>query len=71
MTLARPAQFGLALVAVLVTARPSLHAEDVAKHPLSQETRKMMTSAWEKQVAELSKQIKQEPDRVGLSLIHI
>ncbi len=65
MTPARPTQFGLALVAVLVTARPSLLAEDVAKHPLSQETRKMMTSAWEKQVAELTEQIKQEPDRVG------
>ena len=65
MTRPHSAAIALCLVTLLASPQPDLKAEAPAKHPLSKETRKMMTSAWEKQVAELTEQIKQQPDRVG------
>ena len=65
MTRPQSAAIPLFLVTLLASPQPDLKAEAPAKHPLSKETRKMMTSAWEKQVAELTEQIKQQPDRVG------
>ena len=65
MTRPQSAAIALFLVTLLASPQPDLKAEAPAKHPLSKETRKMMTSAWEKQVAELTEQIKQQPDRVG------
>ena len=54
---------GLAML--LVSVAQSTHAEDSTGHPIPKKTRQMMTSAWEKQVDELTEQIKQQPDRVG------
>ena len=65
MTRPQSAAIPLFLVTLLASPQPDLKADAPAKHPLSKETRKMMTSAWEKQVAELTEQIKQQPDRVG------
>ena len=60
-----PITLPLLVVALLVSAPLSAHAEDPTKHPLSEKKRKMMTSAWQQQVKELTEQIKQQPDRVG------
>jgi len=60
-----PAPLTLLVASLLASAPLSATAADPAKHPLSEKKRKMMTSAWEQQVKELTEQIKQEPDRVG------
>jgi len=60
-----PARICLPIALIAVQALV-VRAEAPAKHPLSEEARKMMNSGWEKQLKELTAQIKQQPDRVGL-----
>tara|TARA_B100000029_G_scaffold374702_1_gene369030 strand:+ start:1191 stop:1994 length:804 start_codon:yes stop_codon:yes gene_type:complete len=59
----------LLLAMLVVPASFSIAGEkpkaSVKDHPLPEKTRKMMTDAWKQQVAELTKQIEQQPKRVG------